>query len=596
MKATPAAKAAKRRSLIKRGFEVLQEDGMKTLSRKIRGMTNIANTVGYSSAGIVMAVGKDVTGFSPGDRVACAGAGYACHAEWIRVPPMLASRVPDGVSLKDACWTTIGAIALQGIRRAAPQLGEVVVVTGLGLLGQLTVQFLRAAGCQCIALDLDPRRIEKAIELGATIGLDARDQDAVREQVERLPNGIGADAVLLCATSSSDEPMAQALQLVRQRGRVVVVGDIGMKLPRSPFYQKEAEVTISCSYGPGRYDSTYEEGGLDYPPGFVRWTENRNMGAFLHMLDNGSVQLEGLNTHAFSIEEGGEAYQTLVQPDANALGVLLRYPVTDSPDKTPDETRIMPVHDPVQSPIQVAMIGLGGFAMNYHLPNLESHPDFALRYAVSRTGATATREAKSFHAAFAATDWREVLEDQELHAVVICTRHDSHAEIAAAALRAGKHVLVEKPIGLTEAEIDDVLKAQKESGKVLLVGHNRRFSPGAQKLAKALREINSPAMIQMRINAGNIPPSHWTQDPEVGGGRIIGEVCHFIDLSAALLGDVGFSVSAATGIPTDYRDSHRRKPRAHPHRIRPCCHCRFQPRCRHFHRRRSWAHPLGSPR
>jgi len=553
LRATTSERVAQRRSWIKRGLEVLQEDGIRTLRRKITDMDNIQRPLGYSCAGVVLEVGKAVQGFSVGDRVACAGAGHACHAEVNQIPPLLACRIPDDVSLEDAAWTTIGAIALQGIRRAQPALGETVVVTGLGLLGLLSVQMAHAAGCRVVALDLDPERIERAKALGAAVALDARDENATREALDALTGGIGADAVLLTASTSSNDPLQQALRLVRQRGRVVIVGDVGLEMTRSPFYEKEAEVTISCSYGPGRYDPDYEEGGLDYPPGFVRWTENRNMEAFLQLLAQGRIDVATLTTDRFPIADAEQAMHILVAPRSTSLGVTLHYPAAES---SPDVRTSLPIHsNPIPSDvIRLGVIGAGGFAGAVHLPNVESHDDLLLTHVVARTSTTSTRQARTFHAARASTDWRAPLEDDEVDAVLIATRHDTHAAFAAAALRAGKHVLLEKPLGLTTAEVEDVLAAQKEKGAVLVVGHNRRFSPAAIQLREAIASWNTPGLIHVRVNAGAIPATHWTQDPEIGGGRIIGELCHFLDLCNHLVGDaVEITRWDAMLIPVDGR-------------------------------------------
>lgn len=552
LRATTSERVAQRSNWIKRGIEVLQEEGIRTLRRKITDMDNIGRPLGYSAAGIVLEVGSRVDGFAVGDRVACAGAGYACHAEVNQVPPMLAVHVPEEVSLEEAAWTTIGAIALQGMRRARPELGETVVVTGLGLLGLLTVQMARAAGCRVVAIDLNADRIARAKALGATAALDARDENAICETLDQLTGSIGADAVLLTASTRSNDPMQQALRLVRQRGRVVVVGDVGLEMTRSPFYQKEAEVTISCSYGPGRYDPLYEEGGIDYPPGFVRWTENRNMEAFLQLLAEGRIDVQSLTTDRFPITAAEQAMHKLVAPESTSLGVTLYYPA--SGDGEADLRTSLPMHSrPVpEGAIQLGVIGAGGFAGAVHLPNVDKHPDLLLTHVVARTSATATRQARTFRAARASTDWKAPLEEEAVDAVLIATRHDTHASFAAEALRAGKHVLLEKPLGLTDAEIDDVLAAQAESGAILLVGHNRRFSPATCQLRDSIRTWSAPGMILVRVNAGAIASDHWTQDPAVGGGRVIGELCHFLDLCNHLVGDaVEITHWNAMSIPRD---------------------------------------------
>lgn len=543
------ARAARRRSLLKRGLEVLDQDGLRALAHKVRNQGNIGEPLGYSSAGRVIAVGHDVAGLSVGDFVACAGGGYASHAEIVAVPAMLCARVPEGLAPRDACWATVGAIAMQGVRRAAPQVGELVVVTGIGLLGALSVQILRASGCRVIAVDPLPERRLVATRAGAEAAVGT-EHGALAAAVREASGGIGADAVLLCATTSSSDPMRDALQVVRQRGRVVVVGDVGMELQRSPFYQKEAEVTISCSYGPGRYDPSYELAGIDYPPGFARWTLNRNLDAFLRLCATGAVDVGSLVTHELPIADGVGAYELLVREPATTLGVVLRYPAaTPTGGPAPDRTVQTGKERALGHRIQVAAIGLGSFAREVHLPNLTRGGDFALRWAVARSGASAAREARAFGAVYASTDWREALADPAVDAVVISTRHDSHAELSAAALEAGKHVLVEKPLGLTEAEIDRVMAAHATSGRVLTVGTNRRYSHAARLAREAVTRAGTPAVIVCRVNAGHIPASHWTQDRTIGGGRIVGEVCHFIDLCGFLVGDaVAVTRAQATAI------------------------------------------------
>lgn len=541
---TPGARAGRRRSLIKRGLQVLDQDGLHALAHKVRNQGNLGEPLGYSSAGRVVAVGADVAGLSVGDAVACAGGGYASHAEVVAVPAMLCARVPEGVPLRSAAWATVGAIALQGVRRAAPQIGELVVVTGVGLLGALAVQLLRAAGCRVIAVDLLPER-RRVAELA---GAEAVDPTALAGAVTRASGGIGADAVLLCATTPSSDPMRDALQVVRQRGRVVVVGDVGLTMPRSPFYEKEAEVTISCSYGPGRYDPSYEIGGIDYPPAFARWTLQRNLDAFLRLCASGQVDVGPLVTHELPIGDGARAYDLLVKEPATTLGVLLRYPASERRGPAPARTVQTGKERALGHRIQVAAIGLGGFAREVHLPNLTRSGAFALRWAVAKSGASAAREARSFGALYASTDWREALADPAVDAVVISTRHDTHAELCVAALEAGKHVLVEKPLGLTEAQIDAVMAAHGLSGRVLTVGTNRRYAPAARLARDLVARAGTPAVIVCRVNAGAIPATHWTQDRQVGGGRIIGEVCHFLDLCSYLAGDAPVVRAQATAV------------------------------------------------
>jgi predicted dehydrogenase/threonine dehydrogenase-like Zn-dependent dehydrogenase len=546
---SPSARRAVRRSLARRAVEVLRADGLSPVVDRLRDRGNLHAELGYSAAGVVVEVGRDVAGFRVGERVACAGGGFACHAEVIRVPPMLCARVPSAVPLRSAAWTTLGAIALQGVRRAQPELGSVALVTGLGTLGLLTVQLLKASGCAVVAADLDPRRVAVALALGADRAVDSGEAGAVEAAVAELSGGIGADCALLTAKTSSSGPVAQAMDVVRQRGRVVVVGDVGLDVPRAEFYRKEIELTMSCSYGPGRYDDSYELDGRDYPPGFVRWTEQRNLSAFLGALASGAVDPERLVTDVFPIEEAPAAYERLAG-GGGALGVMLEYPAA-AREATPALNRSVSVRRGPSNGgrVGVAVIGAGSFAREVFLPAAAAHPGLALVAVASRTGKAAVAAARRFGAERASTEWRELLCDPLVEAVFVATRHDSHAEIAAAVLAAGKHVLVEKPLALDEGGIASVLAAQEASGAVLLVGHNRRFSPAALAIREALAARGGPAMIVCRVNAGHIPASHWTQDPAVGGGRIVGEVCHFLDLASALLCDPESVTFDARAVP-----------------------------------------------
>jgi predicted dehydrogenase/threonine dehydrogenase-like Zn-dependent dehydrogenase len=555
LKLSPQARRARRVSLLKRGFEVLTEEGVDSLTRRVRNRDNLGSSPGYSAAGVVVAVGSDVAGFRVGERVACAGGGLAVHAEVIRVPPMLVVRVADEVPLREACWATMGAIALQGFRQAQVSFGETVVVIGLGVLGLLTVQIAKAAGCRVLGIDPQRARVDMAIAMGAEPEGAAGTEAQVRTALNALTDGIGADAVLLCASTASDDPARLALELVRQRGRVVVVGDVGLNLPRQPFYQKEAAVVMSCSYGPGRYDTSYEQGGIDYPPGFVRWTENRNLGAFVEALRAHQVRTEPIVTHTFAVHDAARAYQALTSPQTAAVGVLLEYPAATSP-APPAHTRTVQLSakGPALDRVGVAVIGAGSFAMSTHLPLLQRHPRAALRCVVSRTGHSAVQAARSFGAERASTDVDSVLSDPTVQAVIVATRHDSHAGLAIRALQAGKHVLVEKPAGLTLDELDALARAAQESGKTLLVGHNRRFSPHARAVREALDHAHGAPVVLCRINAGPVPASHWTQDVKVGGGRIVGEGSHFLDLVTFLVGDADPVVSVqAVAVPAGSR-------------------------------------------
>jgi len=518
-----------RRDLLRKGLRAMRNNSLRDLWRKAVHVDNIAGAVGYSSAGVVLDTGPDVKDLVPGDRVACAGSGIAAHAEVVAVPRLLVAPVPDGVSTRDAAWTTVASIALQGIRQGEPRLGETVVVTGLGLIGLLSVQMLAASGCRVLGLDLLPGRLEAALRCGAELALPAGDP-GVEEALRRMTAGLGADLVLLTAGTSSNRPLAQAMELVRKRGRVVVVGAVGMELPRSPFYEKEAELRIACSYGPGRYDPDYEIRGRDYPPAFARWTENRNLQAVLELLRTGRLRPDLLEPRVYPVEQAVQAFDGIKGEPATHLAVLLHYPTLA------DESPAPPLHvPPAQGKLGVAVIGAGGFCARTHLPVLASRADVELRGLVSRGGFTAGKLAAEFGAPWSGTDPAPLWEDPHVHAALIATRHDSHAALALAALKAGRHVFLEKPAAITRAEVDALEAALADGGPLLQVGYNRRFAPLAQRLRDGLAG-GGPWLATYRVNAGRIPATSWVQQRTEGGGRLIGEGCHFIDFCSFLAG------------------------------------------------------------
>jgi len=511
-----------------------------------------ARPIGYSAAGIVLQVGPGVEGIRPGDRVACAGAQCANHAEIIRVPQNLMTPVPDGVGFEEASTVTLGAIAMQGVRRAQPTLGETFVVIGLGPLGQLTSQLLQANGCRVIGVDLDRRRIEVAFSLGMTASVDPQDR-AQAEQVARLTGGVGADGVIITAATASDEVVSAAFQMCRKKGRVVLVGDVGLNLKRADMYTKELDFFISCSYGPGRYDTQYEEHGVDYPIGYVRWTENRNMAEYLRLIAQRRINVEPLIAASYPVESADKAYEALQTPDRPML-VLLSYA-----NSATREAAARTVANPTPraarpGAVSMALVGAGGFAKGMHLPNLHSLKDRChLRAVVSRSGHNAAATARRWGAAYCTTDFQEVLADPKIDALIIATRHNLHASMALEALRAGKHVLIEKPLALTGGELARIgeffAEAEKTSQAtpVLLTGFNRRFSPHARRIGEWVAGRSNPMIIDYRMNAGQLPADHWTLGPE-GGGRNLGEACHIYDLFTFLTGarftDVKVSVIA----------------------------------------------------
>jgi len=506
---------------VRRVLQMVRDQGLSYTLNRVRGLLDAGSITGYSASGVVAAVGGEVSGFSVGDRVACAGAGIANHAEFIDVPVNLAVHVPEALDLADASTVTLGAIALQGVRRAAPTLGETIVVVGLGFLGQLTAQFLRASGCRVIGVDPDAQRRAIAEGQGALV-LDSQGGSHV-ERIVQLTDGNGADAVIITAASSSSEIVSQAFGACRRKGRVVLVGDVGLELKRADFYVKEIDFFISTSYGPGRYDPLYEEAGQDYPIGYVRWTENRNMQAYLAMLAEGRMSLAPLKPRRFPVDQATAAYDALRSTSERTLISLLEY----SPDADVTKKSLSIVRRgaaPAGDRIRVALVGAGGFAQGMHLPNLQKlRGEFSIRTIASRTGANASAVAQRYEAEIATTDFDAVLGDKDVDLVIIATRHNLHADLTLRALQAGKHVLVEKPMALSADEVQRITNfyaSAPANAPVLMTGFNRRFSPALQAAHKILKDRTGPLIINYRMNAGHIPGDHWVHGPE-GGGRTI---------------------------------------------------------------------------
>ncbi|HUS89798.1 MAG TPA: bi-domain-containing oxidoreductase [Desulfosporosinus sp.] len=510
------------------------KDGFKKTRLFLQGKLDEGYPTGYSASGVVLELGNGISDLFPGDRVACAGSQFAHHAEIIRVPRNLVVRIPEGVGFSEASTVTMGTIALQGVRRAVPTLGESFVVIGLGILGQITVQLLKVNGCRVIGVDLDRARIRLAEELGMDAGIHPEDQDYI-EHVIRLTEGLGADGVIITAANSSDRVISAAFKVCRKKGRVVLVGDVGLKLNRADFYEKELDFFVSTSYGPGRYDKRYELEGLDYPLAYVRWTENRNMEEYLRLLSEHKILLAPLIGAIYSVEDASSAYNHIKNDAEKPLIVLLSYPRSVE-NKTLDRKLKNPMAKPsTGDEIRLALIGAGSYAKGMHLPNiLELKKRFHLRAIASRTGNNASTTCRRFGAEYATTDYREVLEDSQVDAVLIATRHNLHAAIASAALKAGKHVLLEKPLALNEDELGSIRHFYDNSGleagvPLVMTGFNRRFSPIARRIREIVEKRSNPMIINYRMNAGYIPLEHWIHGAE-GGGRNLGEACHIYDL------------------------------------------------------------------
>ena len=505
-------------------LEKAKRDGIKDTVAAVRKRLDEPSVLGYSSAGVVLAVGALVHDLAPGDRVACGGA-TAVHAEVAHVPGNLCVRLPAAVSFEQGAFATVGAIAMHGVRQADVRLGERVAVIGQGLVGQLAGMLLRAAGCSVLGVDLDATLLERARAAGAIDALAPRDG----LDPARLPPDVGAcDAVLITAATSSDDPVHLAATLCRDRGRVVVVGDVGLRISRADYYDKEIDLRLSRSYGPGRYDRVYEQRGIDYPIGYVRWTERRNMGSFVGLLGAGRLDVGPLITERVRVQDAPAAYDRLASSAVSPLGILIEYePTAIDP----------PRHGAAAPPVSDArfgLIGAGSFASRILVPGLVA-AGFELAAVASASGLSAASAVERFPHARAA-DAEDVLGDPAAPVVVIATRHSSHADLGIRALRAGKAVYVEKPPCLSWEELDELQRARDESGQLLFVGFNRRHAPLVDELKAHATSAGHPAEILIRVNAGALAVDHWLNDPSEGGGRLLGEGCHFVDLASWIVG------------------------------------------------------------
>jgi predicted dehydrogenase/threonine dehydrogenase-like Zn-dependent dehydrogenase len=524
-------KARMRPDLVRDVLSKISRDGLLATVATVRSRLDQPSALGYSSAGTVVAVGEAVADISPGDRVACAGAGHAVHAEFACVPRLLVARIPsDAVGFDEAAFTTLGAVALHGVRNADVKLGDIVAVIGLGLLGQLTVQILKAAGCCVLGMDISAERAELALRLGADAVSTSSSafQDLCLQHSARH----GADAIIIAAQTASNDPVNLAGAVARNRAVIVAVGTVAMDIPRSVFYEKELDFHVSRSYGPGRYDSAYEQKGIDYPIGYVRWTETRNMEAFLKLLADRKLNLLPLVTHRFPIARAHSAYDLITgKTHEQFLGVLIAYP------QFADDTRrvnIVACDQPLASDksIRIGLLGAGSFATNTLLPAIKRVGGVEMVVAAAANGSHARHAAEKFGFRSCTTDDQEIPDNPAVNTVVITTRHHLHAAQVIAALKASKHVFCEKPLCLNEAELSSIVAAHDSdasSRRLLMVGFNRRFAPLAVRLKSFLRDVREPLALHYRVNGGFLPPDHWLNDPLQGGGRILGEVCHFVD-------------------------------------------------------------------
>jgi predicted dehydrogenase/threonine dehydrogenase-like Zn-dependent dehydrogenase len=563
-------KARERPDLVRQVVEKARREGMGPTIQAVMSRLDAPVPLGYASAGVVMAVGEGVEEFQPGDAVACAGAGYAVHAEIVAIPRNLCVKIPSrtnapvtgtgalsevrAVAFEEAAFAAIGAIALQGVRVADVRIGEVVAVIGLGLVGLLTVQLLKAAGCRVLGLDPNLARCHVAESVGCDAAM--ADNALLLDRLSPFVDGCGADVVIIAAATTSNEPIEVAARLCREKGRVVAVGAVNMDVPRRPFYEKELELRLSRSYGPGRYDPLYEEKGIDYPYSYVRWTERRNMAAFLDLVAQGKAQIQPLITHRFPIDRALDAYDLIRQDTGGeAVGVLLTYEpaerwnggdgtpcsISSVVRSTPSAPRATSEH------VKVGLIGAGAFGKSVLLPKLKAIPSVYLTMICTATGLSARHTAAKFGVAACTTAADVVLNDPTIDAVFIATRHHLHAPLVIKALQAGKHVFVEKPLALNEAELRSIVEARHAaSSHILMVGYNRRFAPLTRRVKQCFTSRAGALAIHYRVNAGSIPRDHWVHDPHEGGGRIIGEVCHFADWLCYLIEAAPVKVYAQT--------------------------------------------------
>ena len=522
-------KARARPDQVKKVLDNVKREGLMTTIKKVKSKLEDWKQMGYSSSGVILAIGEGVDDLKPGMRVACGGADYAVHSEVVLVPKNLCVPIGDSVSFEDAAFTTISAIALQGIRKAEVQLGDNVVVMGLGLIGLLTVSLLKASGANVLGMDIQEDRLNWAQKLGidqtALLG-----RDDPRKAVQAWTNGRGADAVILTVATQSAEPMQTAPHLLRDRGRIVLVGVAGLELEREPFYRGDLELRFSRSYGPGRYDSQYEEKGIDYPIGYVRWTERRNMEAVASLMAQGKFQPSILVTHRFNVSEADRAYDMILKGKESPLGVVLEYP--QEPDLS---VHLKVTARPAQKKLGIGVIGAGSFARSFILPEIAKFKDAEIRSIATAHGHTARMIAEKYQILEIATDPLKILEDDAVNLVFILTRHDLHGKLTMEALRRGKMVYVEKPLVRTPEEFNELRETLKAaSNPWFMVGFNRVFSPHVAFLKSQFQA--GPTFPIFRVNAGPLPADHWLKDPDLGGGRWVGEGCHFLHFALNWMG------------------------------------------------------------
>jgi polar amino acid transport system substrate-binding protein len=532
------SKAVSRQKEVKQVIELIRSQGLKAAYGVVMNKLDAPSSLGYSCAGEVIAVSDDIKDIRPGDLVACGGQG-AYHADIVAVFRNLCLKIPTDVDLKHAAFTTVASIAIQGIRQAEVQPGSNCVVIGLGLIGQLTVQLLNASGIKSIGIDINEEQVRSALASGATHAWN-RNREGLEELVFSATNGHGSDAVIITAATSSIDPVELAGNLCRHKGKVVIVGAVPTGFSRPNYYRKELDLRMSSSYGPGRYDPVYEEKGTDYPVGYVRWTENRNMQAFIDLLSAGKLNIDRLISHIYDLEKAPEAYEMILSKKEPFSGILIRYSNNDNLD---DLVRIGDYATQPGIP-SAGLIGAGNFAQNMLLPKLKGLVNFS--GVCTAEGTSALYTGRKYGFAYCTSEYHKILEDNNVNTVFIATRHNTHSEIILESLKAGKHVFVEKPLAMTPGELELIRKTYLTltTKPLLMVGYNRRFAPFTKRIMQLFTPEQAKSII-IRVNAGAVPANHWVHDPETGGGRIIGEACHFVDLAIFLAGSPVNTVSAA---------------------------------------------------
>ena len=532
-------KAKERPQQVKQVLESLKNQGPLQTYRSVQKKLDAYSPLGYSCSGEIIDIGEGVTEFQVGDKVACAGAGYANHSEIVSVPINLCVKLDEQADLRDASYNTLGAIALQGIRQADLRLGETCAVIGLGLLGQLSCLMLKASGVKVVGIDIDKSAVEIAARFSTDLALQRNSAD-IEELILEFTSGLGTDAVIIAAATDSLDPVNFSGAISRKKGKIIVLGAVPTGFDREPYYyKKELELKMACSYGPGRYDINYEEKGQDYPVAYVRWTEKRNMEAFQSLIQDKKIDLNYLTTHEYNFNEAPKAFDMVMNRSDSFLGIALKYDT----QKIHKRKKYSITEESPMGEINLAFIGAGSYAQGSLLPNIPFRAEFVRKAVLSNNGTTSKRVAEKYKFEYCTDNESDIFDSNKINTLFIATRHDSHAEYVLKGLRNEKHVFVEKPLCLTKIELKEIKKNFVSSGKALMVGYNRRFSPLTKILKNELNE--GPMSMIYRINAGVIPKNSWIQDLEIGGGRIIGEACHFIDYLTFVNGSLPISVSAS---------------------------------------------------